>query len=56
MALKYAAFGLVALIVLFLLFSGADWHLPGRDATIILIALAFGFYVLGTRLDALRKD
>jgi hypothetical protein len=56
MALKYAGLALVALVVLFLLFSGADWHPPGRDATIILIALALGFYVLSAKVDTLRKD
>jgi hypothetical protein len=56
MVLRYAALGLVALVALFLIFSGSDWHLPGRDATIILVALAFGFYVLGVKLDDLRKN
>lgn len=56
MKLRYVGLALGALVVLFVILSGADWHLPGRDATIILIALALGFYVLGAKLNALRKD
>lgn len=56
MRLRYAGLAVAVIVVLFLLFSGADWRLPGRDATIILIALAFGFYILGAKLNALGKD